>query len=207
MTVYQRPALVQVHPYHAGVIRIDTPVVSGLAHAPAQAAINRTLRLETNRLIDKQRQTQSGTLQVMDGHFEVKTNERGLLSFLLSNSAYSAPMAHGFTAAKSLTFDNATGRVYTLAELFKPGADYVGAISALIAAQIKRRDLPLLNGFTAIRPDQSFYLADKALVVYFELYEITPYYVGFPMFPISVYDLQSLYADPGPLSTLAVDIA
>ncbi|MCC2686244.1 MAG: hypothetical protein K0R75_3143, partial [Paenibacillaceae bacterium] len=36
---------------------------------------------------------------------------------------------------------------------------------------------------------------------------ITPYYVGFPMFPISVYDVLSIAAEPGPLSDLAADIA
>jgi hypothetical protein len=90
--------------------------------------------------------------------------------------------------------------------LFKPQSGYVRELSRIVSAQIRERQLPTLNEFTAIRPDQDFYLADKALILYFQLYEITPYYVGLPMFPVSVYGLQPLAADPGPLSALAADV-
>ncbi|HHY20883.1 MAG TPA: DUF3298 domain-containing protein [Bacilli bacterium] len=68
--------------------------------------------------------------------------------------------------------------------------------------QIKQRDIFLLNGFTVIRPDQDFYIADKALVIYFQLYEITPYAYGFPMFPISVYEIQDIIDENGPLGRM-----
>jgi hypothetical protein len=134
-------------------------------------------------------------------------DERGILSLTLSNYAYSSPMAHGYTIVKALTFNVLTGKQYSLGDLFKPGSDYVGVLSAEVSAQIKQRNLPLLNGFTAISPNQDYYLADKSIVIFFQLYEITPYYVGFPMFPISVYDVLSIAAEPGPLSDLAADIA
>ena len=82
----------------------------------------------------------------------------------------------------------------------------MSALSKQISEQLKERDLPLLNGFTVISPNQDYYLADKSIVIYFQLYEITPYYVGFPMFPISVYTLLIIAAEGGPLDTLAVDV-
>ena len=123
----------------------------------------------------------------------------------LSNYVYHYHAAHGMTVIKSLTFDLQKGKQAALKDLFKPGSDYVKRISDLIAVQIKERDIPLLVDFTAIKPDQDFYIADKALVVYFQLYEITPYAYGFPMFPISVYDLQDIIDENGPLGRMAVN--
>ena len=52
---------------------------------------------------------------------------------------------------------------------------------------------------------QHFYIADKTLVIYFQLYEITPYVVGLPMFPISVFDLADIIDESGPLGRLATN--
>jgi len=87
---------------------------------------------------------------------------------------------------KSLTFDISTGKEYRLEELFKPGSDYVGTLSKIIERQIKEREIPILGEFKGIRPNQDYYIADKALVIYFQLYEITPYAFGFPCFYIRV---------------------
>lgn len=113
--------------------------------------------------------------------------------------------AHGMTYIKSLTFDSKTGKQYHLADLFKPGSNYVGRLSRLIREQIAKRDIFLLDDFKQIRPNQDFYIADKALVIYFQLYEIIPYAFGFPMFPISVYDLMEVINEEGPLGKMAVN--
>ncbi|MGI6066429.1 MAG: RsiV family protein, partial [Bacillota bacterium] len=94
------------------------------------------------------------------------------------------------------------GRLYQLQDLFKPGADYVARLSEIIGIQIERRNIPILGEFTGIRPDQDFYIADKALVIYFQLYEITPYAYGFPYFPISVYEIQDIIDEEGPLGKM-----
>ncbi len=66
----------------------------------------------------------------------------------------------------------------------------------------------MLEGTTVtVQPTQDYYVADKALVVFYPLYSIAPYYAGFPMFPVSVYDLQNIAAEEGPLTVLAADIA
>ncbi|CAG7636453.1 DUF3298 domain-containing protein [Paenibacillus allorhizosphaerae] len=185
---------------------IDYPQVAGLPDRGVQQHVNRTILNMVYYLQQAQQKVQTGTHMQMTGHYEIKTNERGILSLLLSNYAYSEHMAHGFTIVKSLTFDVATGKLYNLSDLFKPGSDYVSVLSGQIQAQIKQRELPLLNGFTAIKPNQDYYLADKSIIVYFQLYEITPYYVGFPMFPISIYPLLPIAAPEGPLDTLSADI-
>ncbi|MFK7692517.1 DUF3298 domain-containing protein [Paenibacillus sp. HJGM_3] len=206
MPLYQLPVAVQTRLLTAPGVRIEYPSVTGLASQASEDSINRTIYKAVHTLQQQQQKVQTGSNMQMTGHYEIKTNERGLLSLLLSNYAYSYPMAHGNTFARSFTFDVNTGKLYSLADLFKPGANYVETLSRDIAGQLRQRNLPLLHGFHAIKPDQDYYLADKALVLYFQLYEITPYYVGMPMFPISVYDLLALAPDSSPLSKLAVDV-
>lgn len=96
-------------------------------------------------------------------------------------------------------------KLCTLKDLFKPGSNYVRRLSALVDIQIQERDLPTLGDFRGISPDQDFYIADKTLVIYFQLYEITPYVVGLPMFPISVFDLADIIDESGPLGRLATN--
>jgi len=133
--------------------------------------------------------------------YELKNNQRRILSLSLINYAFSGG-AHGLTIIKSPTFNVETGKVYELKELFKPGADYVKRLSEIIKVRIKERDIPLLVDFKSIRPDQDYYIADKCLVIYFQLYEITPYVYGFPYFPISVYEIQDIIDENGPLGVM-----
>jgi Protein of unknown function (DUF3298) len=170
-----------------------------------QRTINRTIVAETQKLILEQVGNMPSTVEEMQGSFEIKNNQREVLSLSLSNYTYHYHAAHGMTFIRSLTFDLEKERICSLKDLFKPGSDYVKRLSDLVASQIKERDIPLLGEFTGIRPDQDYYIADKALVIYFQLYEITPYVVGFPMFPISVFDLQDIIEESGPLGRMAVN--
>jgi hypothetical protein len=88
---------------------------------------------------------------------------------------------------------------------FQTRSNFIKRLSDLIKLQIKERDITLISDFTAIKPDQDFYVADKTLVIYFQLYDITPYAFGFPLFPISVYDIQDIIDENGPLSRMATN--
>lgn len=138
----------------------------------------------------------------MIGTFEIKTNERNVLSVAFSNYAYADGFAHGLTLMDSLTFDVVTGKQYTLAELFKPDADYVEILTELVNKQVKEREIPTFEDYISVAKDQPFYIADKSLVLYYPLYAITPYYYGLPKFPISVYELESIVEEDGPLGRM-----
>jgi hypothetical protein len=179
-------------------------IVSGTNEA-AQTKMNEAI-VSTVQSMLKELGYKPGTKTTdITGFYEIKTNERGMLSIALNIYGYTEHAAHGLTLIKSLTFDIETGKSYTLGELFAPGSDYVKRISANIQAQIAARQIETLAPFTSIRPDQDYYVADKAIVVYFQLYEITPYYFGFPMFPISVYELQDIIPDSSPLSPMTIN--
>ncbi|HWO78680.1 MAG TPA: DUF3298 domain-containing protein [Bacillus sp. (in: firmicutes)] len=181
------------------------PRVIGMQNQQVQRAMNQAIVQQTQQLIDEQTGNMPTTVEEMLGTFEIKNNQRNVLSLSLSNYTYHFQAAHGMTYIKSLTFDTQTGRLYQLKDLFKPGSDYVNRLSEVIDLQINQRSIQTLFGFTAIRPDQDFYIADKALVIYFQLYEITPYVFGFPMFPISVYEIQDSIDENGPLGRMATN--
>ncbi|MEK3886841.1 DUF3298 and DUF4163 domain-containing protein [Bacillus sp. FSL K6-3431] len=181
------------------------PQVCGVRNQDLERSINSTIVYQTQQLINEQVGNMPTTVEEMLGLYEIKNNQRQVLSLSLSNYTYHYHAAHGMTYIKSLTFDLQKGRISELKDLFRPGSDYVQRLSSLIDYQIKQRNILLLDGFTAIRPDQDFYIADKVLVIYFQLYEITPYVFGFPMFPISVFDLQDIIDENGPLGRMAVN--
>lgn len=167
--------------------------------------INQVITQETQQMIDEQVGGMSTTVAEMIGLFEIKNNQRQVLSLILSNYTYHYQAAHGMTIIKGLTFDLEHNKVLQLKDLFKQDSDYVGTLSSLIHQQIKQRDILLINEFDKIKPDQGFYIADKTLVIYFQLYEITPYVFGFPFFPISVYDIESIIEEDGALGKMLIN--
>ena len=193
---------VQIKTVHLISHRLDSfyPVIGGLSDKEVQKRINSTIIRTVYALMQEQGYFENEATTVT-ASYEIKNNQRGILSLSLINYAFSGG-AHGLTLIRSLTFNTETGRVYQLKDLFKPDADYVLRLSELVAEQIKERDIPILGEFTGIRPDQDFYIADKSLVLYFQLYEITPYVYGFPYFPISIYDIQDIIDEEGPLGIM-----
>ena len=170
-----------------------------------ESKMNYAIYEQVMELISLQFGNMPTTVEQMLGFYEIKNNQRQVLSLSLSNYTYHFHAAHGLTYIKSLTFDLEQKRICKLSDLFKPGSNYVKVISDLIKKQILQRDIQLLDGFTEIQPNEDFYIADKALVIYFQLYEITPYVEGFPMFPISVFDLGEIIDENGPLGRMAIN--
>jgi hypothetical protein len=181
-------------------IQVYYPVIYGLSNRTIEQKINRDIRLSLERLL-QDRGSDREDLQEMIGYFEIKTNERHILSLALSVYSYTGG-AHGTTVIHSLTFDITTGKQYALKDLFKSNSNYVVRISQLIQEQIKERKLPVIEPFMRIKPDQDYYIADKSLVIYFQLYELVPYAYGFPYFPISIYQIQDLIDEEGPLGKM-----
>lgn len=182
--------------------RLDVyyPVVDGLDNYELEAKINNIILTLVHALINVQGYYQNKQTEIT-GSYEIKTNERGILSLSIINYAF-AGGAHGLTLIKSLTIDTDTGKVYSLEELFKQDMDYITKLSNIIKEQIIDRDIKLLGEFEEIRVNQDFYITDKCLVVYFQLYEITPYAYGFPYFPIAVYELKDILIEEGPLGKM-----
>src|SRR5690625_377297 len=206
MNTVALPVMIETNIIQEHGMTIYVPVIYGLSSRFVEHKINQKIYMMITNLITEQYQEQNTTsFSEMLGTYEIKTNERNILSISFSNYAIFTHAAHGLTIMKSLTFNVETGDVYQLEDLFKDGSNYIEVLSDNIQKQIKERDITLLGEFNTIRPDQDFYIADKVLVLYFQLYEITPYVVGFPMFPISVFELEDIMAEDGPLARMATN--
>ncbi|MHB1391491.1 MAG: DUF3298 and DUF4163 domain-containing protein [Clostridia bacterium] len=187
---------------HDNMVTIDYPAVKDLESPTVQHRINRAIVSLVDMLMKEQGYYESQKVEML-GWYEIKTNERGILSLTIGNYAFTYPSAHGLTIVKALTFDLRSGDSIELKDLFKPDSDYVKVLSDIVAQQIKDRQIALLGEFKGIAPDQDFYIADKSLVLFFQLYEITPYYMGLQYFPISVYQIQDIIDEEGPLGIMA----
>jgi hypothetical protein len=196
----QIPASVTTEFFNRPRLEFAYPRISGLADNAIQARINQAIVNLMNRLIGESGYYENPLTDVM-GTYAVKTNERGVLSLTLTIYWY-AGGAHGMTVIRALTFATDTGQEYQLRDLFKPGSDYVRELSGIVSGQIQARGIELLGPFQSIRPDQDFYIADKCLVIYFQLYEIAAYVFGILYFPISVYQIREIINEDGPLGRM-----
>lgn len=198
---FHLPVIVQAVRLTRPKTEIWSPFVSGLPNLEAQSRIRQSLQ-EAERSLEARQGPLDDPRAEMQGWFEVKTNERGVFSISLYNYAYTGG-AHGLTLQTSRTYDTDTGRAYALGDLFKPGSPYLERLTELVREQIRRRDIPVFeNTQVTVTPDTDFYIADRALVLYWPLYAITPYVYGFPYFPIPVFDLSDIVREDGPLGVM-----
>lgn len=117
----------------------------------------------------------------------VTFNQSPLLSITVNEWFFSGG-AHPMSYLRAFTFDTRTGERLRLADLFKDDADYRTRLNDIMAAQIAERKIPLFSfrSFGGVKDDQEFFLSgNDGLVVYYQLYEYTPYVAGFLKFPVS----------------------
>lgn len=200
-------------------IRLPVPIQTMMIFAPTgtifypqiqwpkdiviQNKINIAIIKMVNKLFSKAYQQASFT--EITGNYEVKNNLRGIISVTINNFATGPKLVHPFDNLTSLTTDIRNGKIYTLADLFKPKSPYLSRLSILIKQQIEERKIPTFHEFVTIRPNQDFYIADKSLVIFFQRYEISPRPAGYPMFPISIYEIEDVIDENGPLAKMLSD--
>jgi hypothetical protein len=182
--------------YYPVIVGNINPMVLNRINTAIVSAVNKLIYEQYNKLIERGYENPKFT---MDGWFELKNNQRGVLSLSLGNYTFPYPSAHGLTILKSLTFGIQNGKEYDLSEMFKSGSNYVKRLSDIVSIQIKERNIDTIEDFKSISPNQDYYIADKCLVLYFQLYELTPYSYGFPFFPISIYEIEGIISEDSPL--------
>ena len=199
MLLIKRPVDTVIRVYRGPNVTMLYPQVMGHESVNANTRMNITIRNRTMELVRSLIQPDMKT--IIDGSFEIKNNQRGILSLVLVGLADFGG-AHPMTKAASLTMDTATGENYALHQLFVPDDRYKEIINTEIQRQIVLRQIPLLDGFKGISADQDYYVSDSVLVIYYQLYELSPYAAGFPYFPIPIYLLSDVIAEDGLLSRL-----
>lgn len=193
------PTSIKTEDYITDTTTFSYPEVYNLKAPEIQQRMNDEIYSLMMEVISQLTQPQLTTY--VTGFYEIKTNQREVLSITL-NGMGDFGGAHPINIIKSLNFDVKTGKSYKLHELFKPDSDYIKKLSDIIAEEIKRRDIPLIEEFKGISPDQDYYIADKNLIIYFQQYEIAPYYVGLPYFSIPIYDISDIIVEDSILARM-----
>lgn len=106
--------------------------------------------------------------------------------------------AHGLTSRTSYTIDKNKEELLNLKDLFASGYNYADIINNEIREQIKKNPQDYFDSgseFKGIGENQSFYIDDDNLVIYYQLYEIAPYVKGIPEFkiPLSTFGKNFIY--------------
>ncbi|AQS08273.1 anti-sigma-V factor RsiV [Clostridium saccharobutylicum] len=106
--------------------------------------------------------------------------------------------AHGLTTRTSYTIDKNKEELLNLKDLFASGYNYADIINNEIREQIKKNPQDYFDSgseFKGIGENQSFYIDDDNLVIYYQLYEIAPYVKGIPEFkiPLSTFGKSFIY--------------
>jgi hypothetical protein len=202
MYLFQQPAIIQTGSHHDTKRKtlVFYPLVTGLNNTISQQTINQTIMANLNQLL-KERDFYEPSLVELQAWFEVKTNQRGVLSIALYVYSYTGG-AHGMTTIKTLTFDTETAKIFTLNELFKPNSNYQEVLLNLIKVQVKTRNIPVISEPITFPGKNNYYIADKSLVLYYQLYDLAPYYYGITYFPINIFDIQSIIVENGPLGKM-----
>lgn len=123
-------------------------------------------------------------------NYKITYRQGDILSLVLTDYQYFGG-AHGDDEQISHTFNLKTGAEYTLADLMKGGSEYMEYINESVKAAIAERGLAeaQLTEFVSIAGDQSYYLTNKGLIVYFQRYEYFPGTAGIQEFEFSYTDL------------------
>lgn len=194
------PIIVNTLKWKKPSIDLYYPQIKDFQNPHRQEYINKIILNTIHKQLKKQDYYDNPNTKIT-GTYELKNNDKGILSMTIINYAYSGG-AHGMTIVKGLNFDMKTCQLYRLDQLFKPGSNYIDKVSNIIKRQIKERNFPVLEEFHKIEPNQDFYIADKSIVIFFQLYDIAPYSAGIPYFPISIYELEDILNNNTPLSNM-----
>ena len=175
------------------------PVLEGTS--PIIKTINTTVKtdIETNMNYNIDLAIDDHTAQIdsafpwrpymFSADYEVFQNTEDTLSFVIKYYQYTGG-AHGIGYTVAYNYDLSTGKKINLPDLFESGFDYTTYINDHIFSQIQdlQNDGKALwdttYGFNGITKDQTFYIKDNTLHIYFGVYEIAPYSAGEPTFEI-----------------------
>lgn len=167
-------------------ISIQYPQVSGLKDDAVQTKINQIFEENAKQFYDEDLESAEGVQEELGfkyeftSNYDIKYNSNDVISVLFRDSLYMGG-AHDMPSQYSYTINLKTGKVYTLDDLLQSNPNYVQVINGKIKKDIE----PMLitsGSFQSVGDNPSFYVHNDGVVIYFSVYEYTPYVEGFPEF-------------------------
>lgn len=134
--------------------------------------------------------------------YTTPVNFKGILSLRFQDYYYPEHAAHGVTGVSSVTLNLENGHMYHFNELFRPGSGYQGEINRIIQEQIAARQIPMLQPFEGVGPNQEYYLTPDSLIIYYQPYVYTPGYFGILEFGIAYQQIADIIDPRGPIGII-----
>ncbi|BBB91451.1 MAG TPA: DUF3298 domain-containing protein [Methylomusa anaerophila] len=186
-----QPVYANVLPRDVTILTSQTvwPHIEDLPDSAVQNQLNQYFQQELDRFTG----SVEGSGASVQVDYRVGFNKNNILSLTVTEFVSPPRAAHPMTYLKAFTVNLKTGRLYQFSELFSPDSDYRSRINAIIHKQINEKQITFITPYDGIKESgQEFYLTPAALVVYYQLYEYTPYVYGFLKFPIPLADIADL---------------
>ncbi|MCS7056816.1 MAG: RsiV family protein [Thermoflexales bacterium] len=123
---------------------------------------------------------------------------RDFISVRLTYSVYMSGAAHSTPFTRVINFDPRTGRNLDLADLFRPGVDYLGTIAAYCTEALQRKGTLVFPEGAEPRPENyaNWNIGRRNLVITFDVYQVAPYAAGPQECQMPLSRLRGLLADP-----------
>lgn len=128
-------------------------------------------------------------------NYDITFNKNQVASIVLYLSAYEGNNPQ-YNDLYNYNIDLLTGNELLIKDIFRPDVNYLKLITDFVNLQISKNPTYFYpNTVVDIPDDQSFYLTDKGIVIYFGLDEISPAEGGIPKFLMAFEDFES-YINP-----------
>ena len=143
--------------------------------------------------------------------YEIALARDDVVSVLLIVSSYYQGAAHPNGYSEGVNFDLKNGKVLKLADLFKPGAKYLQALSAFCVADLKKQskakgepgmldDSSINSGAApALKNFHSWTIKKQGLGVEFDPYQVGPYAAGAQSVVVPYSAIKDLINTEGPI--------
>ena len=128
-------------------------------------------------------------------NYDITFNKNHVISIVLHLNALDDNSTQ-YDDLYSYNIDLLTGNQLVLKDIFRPDMDYLKLVSDFVNFQISQKPKAYYpNTVVDIPDDQSFYLTDKGIVIYFALDEISPAANDVPKFLMDFSNFES-YINP-----------
>jgi len=172
-------------------IKLTYPVISGSAKNIAIVKSNELIRnysFQFIRLnIPEYDIAESGCC-----HYKINIANEKIISTSYLLQARFSELKKIYTSMGSINIFFEDGSILKQDVLFIKGSNYLNLINETIEGEILKKKLLLIRDFKGLDSEFNFYIKPGYLVVYFQLYEYTPYIYGIPQFYISLEKLRDV---------------
>jgi hypothetical protein len=193
----RKPALITDVKVESPGLNLTYPKVGGLKHKSAESGINRYIKKEVHKILKEQGYGKDENKKFTGG-YTVKLNKRGTISINIEIYNHVKGEAQGTTIRKTINVSLKDARVYYLHDLFSrklKKSKIIGILTDIIKTHASFNNAAFIDEFVSISLEQSYYLTESSLVVYFDTNE----------FEIPFLEIEDIINSKGPIGRLLRD--